>query len=422
MKQQITVAIVGLGNRGKDTYAKCALEFPELMKLCAIADIVPEKVSEVASCYNIPKERCFSSAEELLQQEQLADVLFICTQDRQHYAHAIAALERGYDLLLEKPMSPSAEECRRIAETAERLNRKVAVCHVLRYTPFYRKLKSLLDERVIGELISIQAIENVGYFHQAHSFVRGNWNNSDHTSPMILQKCCHDMDILLWLADKNCKAVSSFGSLRYFKESHAPSGSTKRCTDCAAAVKAACPYDAEKIYLTNPDTGILHGHLWPCNVLTLRPTEETVRQAIQEGPYGRCVFHCDNNVVDHQVVNLWLEDEVTVSFTMCAFTKKVSRQLKLMGTHGEIEANMERNEIHIHPFDGEDSVIDVTTLATDFSGHAGGDNRLVKDFLTLVADGTPGEMQTSPARSVQSHRVALAAETSRIQNGTVIPL
>lgn len=422
MNKPVTVAIAGLGNRGKDTYAKCATIFPELMQIVAIADIVPEKVQEVASLYNIPADRCFSSAEELLQQERLADVLFLCTQDRQHYGHAIPALERGYDLLLEKPMAPTIEECNSIAETAKRLGRKVAVCHVLRYTPFYCKLKSLLEEGCVGDLVSVQAIENVGYFHQAHSFVRGNWANSEDASPMILQKCCHDMDILLWLAGKECLSVSSFGSLSYFKEEHAPTGAADRCIHCAPETRSACPYDAEKIYIQNPDTGILAGNLWPCNVLALHPTEDSVRKAIQTGPYGRCVFHCSNNVVDHQVVNLLLEDDVTVSFTMCAFTKKTSRHLRLMGTLGEIEADMETNLIQVRPFNADPYTIDVAKLAEDFSGHAGGDNRLVEDFLKLVAAGSTGEAQTSPARSAQSHAAALTAEKSRLEGGRVIAL
>ena len=203
--RQLTVALAGLGSRGKDTYAKTAKLFPEKMKIVAIADIDPAKVAEVAREYDVPAQRCFSSAEELLAQDKLADLMFITTQDRQHVGHALPALKKGYDLLLEKPVSPKLEECRELLKTAQACGRKVVVCHVLRYTPFYTKLKEILDEGTIGDVVTVMGIENVGYWHQAHSFVRGNWRNSDQSSPMILQKCCHDMDILLWLTGKSCR-------------------------------------------------------------------------------------------------------------------------------------------------------------------------------------------------------------------------
>lgn len=202
MGRKLTVALAGLGSRGKDCYAKSAHLIPDKMEIVAIADIDPAKVAEVAREYNVPAERCFTSAEELIAQDKLADVMFITTQDRQHVAQAIPALQKGYDLLLEKPVSPELDECRELVKTAQEYNRKVVVCHVLRYTPFYSKVKEIIDSGKIGDVVSIMAIENVGYWHQAHSFVRGNWRNSETTSPMILQKCCHDMDLYLWLANK----------------------------------------------------------------------------------------------------------------------------------------------------------------------------------------------------------------------------
>ena len=199
MQKPVTVAIVGLGGRGKDTYAPMALSRPDLMKIVAIADIVPEKVDEVARLYGVPRERCFDSAEALLREPRLADVLFVCTQDRQHVGHAIPALRKGYHLLLEKPISPVLSECQRVLAEAKKADRQVVVCHVLRYTPFFQKIKAVLDAGRIGEVVSVMALENVVYWHQAHSFVRGNWRREEDTSPMILQKSCHDLDILLWL-------------------------------------------------------------------------------------------------------------------------------------------------------------------------------------------------------------------------------
>lgn len=216
MKKKVTVAIAGLGARGLETYAKATRLFSEDVQIVAVADPISERVQAAATEYHVPPEYCFESAEKMLEHDRLADVLFICTQDRQHAGHAIPALKKGYHLLLEKPISPFLEDCRAIAQTAREYGRQVVVCHVLRYTPFYQKIKEIIQSGKIGEVIAIQATENVAYWHQAHSFVRGNWRNSDISSPMILQKSCHDMDILLWLAGKSCEKVSSFGSLTHF--------------------------------------------------------------------------------------------------------------------------------------------------------------------------------------------------------------
>lgn len=299
MANKITVALAGLGSRGKDTYAKAAKIHPDKIEIVAIADVNPKKVEMVAEEYHIPKERCYTSAEEMLKEEKLADVMFITTQDRQHVAQAIPALKKGYHLLLEKPISPDLDECREIVKVAKECDRKVVVCHVLRYTPVFRKGKEILDSGVIGDIVSINASENVGWFHMAHSFVRGNWRNKELSSPMILQKCCHDMDLYLWLADKKCKSLSSFGSTYLFKEENAPEGCTKRCLD-GCKVKATCPYDAESIYLDSERIGARNGNTrWPLDVVTEIPTPESVEEALKTGPYGRCVYHCDNDVVDH---------------------------------------------------------------------------------------------------------------------------
>lgn len=423
MDKKLKVAIVGLGGRGKDTYAPTAKLFADKMEIVAIADIVPEKVDYVAKEYGIPRSACYTSAEEMLKEDRLADIMFICTQDKQHVPHALPALRKGYHLLLEKPISPSLEECQEILRVATKYNRHVVVCHVLRYTPFYTTLKSILDSGMIGDVVSVQGIENVAYWHQAHSFVRGNWRSSTETSPMILAKCCHDMDLLLWLTGKKCKSVSSYGSNYLFRSEKAPNGCAKRCLD-GCLVKETCPYDAEKIYITSPQTGVATGHTgWPCNILALEPTVENITTALQEGPYGRCVYHCDNDVVDHQVLNMELEDGATINFTMCAFTSAMSRYTKIMGTHGDIIANMNTNTIDIGVFGQEHEIIDVSKLAADFSGHGGGDNRMVEEFLDMLINGTePTGAMTSLERSLESHYVALAAEASRLQGGSPIAI
>lgn len=424
MKKRITVAIAGLGSRGKDTYAIEAKRFPDKMEIVAIADIDPAKVQEVAKEYGIGEEGCFSSAEEMLLEDRLADVMMICTQDRQHVGHAIPALRKGYHLLLEKPISPDLDECRELLKVAEECNRHVIVCHVLRYTPYYSKLKEIISAGTIGDVVSVMSIENVGYWHQAHSFVRGNWRNSETTSPMILQKCCHDMDLLLWLTGKTCESVSSFGNLYLFKEECAPKGAAKRCMD-GCEVKETCPFDAERIYIKHHKIGVETGYKeWPLDVLALHPTKESIEEAIKTGPYGRCVYHCDNNVVDHQVVNLNMTDGSTISHTMCAFTATGTRSSKFMGTKGEIVADMTGNLILITKFgESKSETIDISAIASDFSGHGGGDTRMVEEFLDLLIEQKePTERTTSVAQSMESHYVAMAAEQSRLASGAVVRL
>ena len=373
--------------------------------------------------YNVPKERCFTSAEELLAQPKLADAIFICTQDQDHVREALMALEKGYHILMEKPISPSAEDCNKLLEASRKYDRKIVVCHVLRYTPFFSKIKEIISEGIIGDVVTIQAIENVGYWHQAHSFVRGNWRNSNTTSPMCLQKTCHDFDLYLWLADKMPKRVSSMGDTYFFKEACAPEGAALRCMDGCKA-KENCPFDAEKIYITNKRTGIAQGNTeWPVDVLAIHPTEESIYEAIKTGPYGRCVFHCDNNVVDHQITNIENTDGSNISFSMSGFTSDgASRYCKIMGTKGDITADMTKNIIEIGLFGQPREVIDVTKLATDFSGHGGGDVRMVLEFLEMITTGKEPQGITSLEQSINSHLVAFAAEESRLNHGTPVEI
>lgn len=430
MSGKIKIALAGLGNRGKDMYAKSAKVFPDKVEIAAIADINPKKVQMVAEEYHIPAERCFSSVEEMLEQEKLADVMIITTQDQQHVGHAIPALQKGYHILLEKPISPDLNECRRIVNVARECNRKVVVCHVLRYTPVYRKVKEILDSGVLGDIVSINASENVGWYHTAHSFVRGNWRSAEETSPMILAKCCHDMDLYLWLANKTCKSLSSFGSTYLFKKENAPEGCAARCME-GCKVKKECPYDAEAIYLDNERIGIRNGHNgWPVSVLTEVPTIESVTKALKEGPYGRCVYHCDNTVVDHQVVNLNMTDGSTMSFAMNGHTADFARHAQFCGTKGEMKVTMgdwkvENDMIETMIFGPQlkREVIRAVELSDDFSGHGGGDLEMVEEFVDiLLGNRSDSPSITSLERSVESHYCALAAEQSRLQGGKVIEL
>lgn len=418
----VRIAIAGVGSRGKNAYGLELLNMKDRAKVVAVADIDPERLALAGDAHGVPDEMRFPSAEAMLAMPKLADAMLVCTQDRQHVPHAVAALKKGYDVMMEKPISPKLEDLQKITKVARENGRRVVVCHVLRYTPFFQTIKKTIDSGVLGEVVSIQALENVRYWHQAHSFVRGNWRREEDTSPMILAKCCHDLDYLVWLCGKKCERVSSYGSLMYFKKSNAPKGAALRCTQGCKA-KESCPYDAEKIYLTNKDTGILCGNVeWPIDVLAENPTEEKIRHAIETGPYGRCVFHCDNDVVDHQIVNMQMEGGASLSLTMSAFTSIGGRTIKVMGTLGDLWGDMHENKIRIGVFGKEPQVIDLGKEEKDFAGHGGGDRLLMEQFVDLMQGKEPDGTITTLETSVESHLVALAAEKSRLENGESIEI
>lgn len=421
MNQKMTFAVCGFGNRGMEAYAAYAKTCPDQMQLVAVADLLPQRRQAAVEEFGVAPQRVFESAQQLFQAGKLADVMIISTQDRDHVAQALQALELGYDLILEKPISPDWAECIALRDKAVETGRKVVVCHVLRYTPFYSTLKRMLAEGAIGQLQTIDAVEHVAYWHQAHSFVRGNWRSSQETSPMILAKSCHDMDILRWLADAPCRALSSFGHLSHFRPEHAPKGAALRCLDGCEA-KGSCPYDAEHIYLDHETTGFRAGaHGWPVTVLCNgTATEAGIYEALKTGPYGRCVYHCDNDVVDHQVVAMEFENEVTATFTMTAFTRENRRTIRLMGTLGEIEGDMLRHEIVYRPFGKPVEHIDCRSAKAS-GGHGGGDGGLMQAAFALFS-GQAGEALTDICASVDSHLMALAAEQSRTQGGKRVVL
>lgn len=422
MGKCITVAVAGFGLRARD-YSRFSLKNPDRMRIVAVAEPDDVRREEARAAFGIEHDRCFRTAEEMLAQPRMAELLFVTTQDRQHVPMAEMGLARGYHILMEKPISPSLAECIRLRDLAHTYRRSVTVCHVMRYTSFFQTIKEAIESGAIGAVKAIQAIENVGYFHQAHSFVRGNWRRGEETSPMILAKSCHDLDLIAWLCGKRCLRVSSFGSLSFFNKEHAPQGAAMRCLDGCQA-KAQCPYDAEKIYVTNDPTGIVGGTWrWPCSAITSHPTKETVYEALRTGPYGRCVFHCDNDVVDHQVVQMEFEDETLATLTMCAFTNSDGRQIKVMGTYGDIIGDIDTNRVIIQPFGKSAVTVDTAQIAGEADGHAGGDMRLIEYLVEAMAhaEGSP-QLLTSIDQSVQSHVMAMAAEHSRTHGGACIDL
>ena len=409
--KKLTFAIMGMGNRGT-AYAAKALKYPQEMEIAAMADTRRVRLDAANKYLHLPESCLFDSAEALLQQPKLADIMVVATQDAQHREHAMKAMELGYDLLLEKPISNKLDDCIVLAKAAEKMGRKVFICHVLRYTVFYQQIKRLIDEGKIGKVQSIEAMEQVGVHHYCHSFVRGNWHKEADSSPMILAKCCHDMDILPWLVGKKCLKVSSFGSLSHFKAENCPEGATERCSDCGLD----CPFHANRYYLSR-----IPG--WPANILHPEPTAENITEILKTSNYGRCVYKMDNDVVDHQTVNMLLEDDITVSFQMVGFTNKQTRTIRVMGTEGELWGDFKENELYVQRYCGAVEKIDLNSLCDDFTGHGGGDARIVYDVIRYMrGDDFDTSSMTSIDRSVESHILAFAAEHSRLLGGELVKL
>ncbi|MBR6770093.1 MAG: Gfo/Idh/MocA family oxidoreductase [Lachnospiraceae bacterium] len=410
--KQVTAILLGAGQRGADAYASYALDYPNELKFVGVAEPREDRRREFMQLHEIGEADAVDSWEKLLERPKMADCVLICTQDQMHYEAIKKAVEKGYHILCEKPISPVQSELEEIGRIAADYKPAFSICHVLRYSPFFREIRRLLEEGVIGELVDIQHIESVGYWHMAHSFVRGNWRNRELSSPMILQKCCHDMDILLWLAGSSCVRLSSFGGLRHFKKENAPKDAPANCLD-GCSYRETCPYFAPRFYLEDMEE---KGGTF-ARVVSMKQDKASLLQALQEGPYGRCVYHCDNDVVDHQVVNLEFENGVTASLTMCAFTAKCERVINLMGTRGQMRGNMEENRIEYEDFaSGRKVVIDVKVPK---GGHSGSDVSMMKDFVDLVATGGTRESVSACQESIESHLMALAAEKSRLHGGRV---
>ena len=419
MGKEYTVAILGCGSRGCHTYGRLMLDMPGQYKIVALCDIDPAQVDRFAAAAGVPKKGLFYDAGEFLKKKR-ADVLVIATQDRDHVWMCVRAFELGYDVLLEKPISPVRAELYQLLDAHKKYGGKVAVCHVLRYAPGYVKVKELLESGVIGRLVRIESIEQVGYWHQAHSFVRGNWRNDATTSPMIMQKCCHDLDLLQYYANARCDTVYSDGALTYFKKENQPQGAADRCALCKFI--DSCPYSAERLYIERWKSMGSPEDRWPFNVVQpdVPLTEEKLRRAYTEGPYGRCVFACDNNVVDVQSVSMSFENGVSATLTMTAFTAETGRIMTFHGTLGEITFR-DAADLSLSVFGQPKKVWTLQDIfrerACDSFGHGGGDLALVHDFYDML-EGT-AETGTTLEASVESHLMALAAEDSR-KTGRVV--
>lgn len=416
--KKLTAVVVGFGARGARC-AEYALDHPDELEIVAVADATPVKLESAKVRHNLPDNMLFTDWKDLATLPKLADFAIIGTQDKLHYAPAMALIEKGYNLLLEKPIAPTAKECKEVAEAAEKKGVKVVICHIMRYTDFWRKIKELLDQDTIGEIKSISYMENVGNEHYAHSFVRGPWRKAADSSCMILAKSCHDMDVLLWLTGKKCKRIQSFGSLTHFTRANQPEGAADRCVD-GCPYYETCVYSAKKQYF---DRAPIHYFRRVACGTVEETTDEKLREAMKTGPYGRCVYACDNDVVDHQVVNLEFEDGCTVSFSMCGFSEH-GRMVRIYGTKGELIAEQDKLTFSVYSFatcERTEHRIEVTGPQDYRRGHGGGDQKLLEYTLQyLRGEGCEKDVSTIQS-AYRNHLMSFAAEESRL-TGRVIDL
>ena len=412
LSKPITAIVAGAGNRG-NTYARYSQQYPEELKIVGFAEPIPIRRERFAKKYAVDPQRQFTTWEEIFAQPKFADVVIITTPDALHYGPAMAALEKGYDLLLEKPIAQTWQQCTDIMNLAEKNSRIVAICHVLRYAPFFRKIKEVIDSGLLGRMVSIQLLEPVEHIHMSHSFVRGNWRNSAESNPMLLAKSCHDLDLLVWYVGKPCLRVGSAGSLTWFRKENAPAGSAIRCTD-GCAVEKDCPYSALKIY--HQRRIYLHHFDLPAE----GDPGPTILELLKTGPYGRCVYRCDNDVVDHQVVMMEFQDSITASFSMEALTSYGGRRIRIMGSMGDIVGD-ENDLVATNFRTGEVARSNVKEFASITSGHGGGDFGLVRDFLRAVSERNPGHLLTTVQEAMESHLIGFRAEEGRAR-GTVVPV
>ena len=421
MKNKIvTVSIIGVGARGGEAYGRYIYRLKDKYKIVSLCDSNAERLEKYGKAYQIEKGNCFSD-EETFFKERRSDLLIIATLDKLHVQMAKKALALGYDILLEKPISDNVVELQELNEAAKKTDCKVMVCHVLRYTEMMKKLKEILDSGAIGKLISIDQTENVVYWHEAHSYVRGNWRNREIAAPMIMAKCCHDLDLLQYFTGSKCKAVSSMGSLAYFKKENQPQGAADRCTECPYI--DTCAYSAKRIYIDEWKSWGCPASSVPQIMITdvLPLTEEALLTAIQTGKYGRCVFACDNDVVDNQTMIMQFENGVTATLKMEAFVKRGGRDIRFFGTEGELELIESNDTITLRRYvDNQDKVWRISEISEDMEGqHGGGDHGIINDLYEVLTSEN-GNSATALESSLESHYMALAAEESRLNGGQLV--
>ncbi len=407
-KQPVTAIVCGAGNRG-NTYAKYSLKFPDELKIVGVAEPIDFRRKRFSEQYQIPVKNQWVTWEHALQNKKQADVLIITTPDNLHYGPAMLGMELGYDLLLEKAIGISWKQVNDILQMSKKTNRIVGICHVLRYTNYYRQLKKVVNSGILGELLNIEHSEKLSMGHYTHSYIRGNWRNNKEAAPMLLAKSCHDLDILRWIIGKPCTSISSFGDQKIFLEKNAPKGSTKRCTD-GCTIESECHMSALKKYLQKKNS---LGHL-----AIEHHDDLSILNALKDGPFGRCVWHCDNDTVDHQVVIMEFQNQITASFTL-GFSPHSGRRTRINGSLGTIVGTMGKGFTFCDIRTGEITQYDTKIPQHLKSGHGGGDFGLVHDFIRAIQSQDPTMLTSSIDESVESHLMGYRAEESRHSGKTM---
>lgn len=424
----ITAIIVGAGHRSF-VYSELAKTNPEMLKIVGVADPNPIRRKKAMDYFGFKEDMCFENAEELAKKGKLADTVINGTMDEQHLETAVPLLDAGYDMLLEKPFAPNEEEMRQIVNCAKKNNSKVMICHVLRYTPFYYAIKERIVNGEIGDIINIQTTEHVSYHHLSTSYIRGKWANSDkcHTS-MLLAKCCHDLDIIMWMmSETKPKQISSFGGKFQFKPENAPKEAGTICMkDCPLV--DTCVYSTKRLYIDHPDRWAFY--VWDAlegkkNV----SIDDKIALMKSDSPYARCIYKCDNNVVDHQSVLINFESGATGTHNMVGGSAEPRREIHIIGTKGEIFGNFEESkftvlkidpspEAHNEECDVEEVDLRVTgDMVGAYGGHGGGDERLAADFVKFIRGEKPSLACTSIFDSVAGHLSVYLADKSRENGG-----
>lgn len=397
----VRAILIGAGNRGT-IYTNYALKNPDELKIVGLADPNESRRKAFQEKHNIPHEYLFKDWKEIFTKEKFADGIIIATPDNLHTKPCLAALEHGYDVLLEKPIAPTEEECRNILEKALESKRIVGVCHVLRYSPYFRELKEVLDAGLIGNIISLQHMEPIEQVHMSHSYVRGQWRNSKSATPIILAKSCHDTDIIRWLINSHVHDVHCFGNLNWFTTANAPEGSTERCTD-GCLVEHECPYSALQIYLRDKQ------RLYVFDLPKEKSTwDKVIFERLKTTDYGRCVYRMDNDQPDHLTVNMLFRNGVTAAFSMEAHVSYEGRRTRIMGSKGDIAGDMETFVMTNFKTRKQTA----WELKTD--PHGGGDYYLVKDWVQAVYQQDRTLLSSTIDVSIESHLMAFAAEKSRL--------
>ena len=407
-RKPVSVVAIGAGNR-TNKYLEYVKQHPDKVKLVGVVELNEIRRKHVAERFGLDESQCFADYRDFFRHSFDTDAVMVCTPENMHFEPTMQAIGRGYHVLLEKPIAQTLEECMLIAEAARKHDVLVSVCHVLRYHPYFMKIKELVDSGELGHIISINHRTSVGVDRTAHGFVRGIWRKEAVSNPMLMSKCCHDIDFLLWLTKTPFRKLTSFGSLRWFKEKNAPEGSADRCLDCK--VESRCPFSAIDLYRVRRD--------WIANfdVPEGKTIDEVIEDQLRHGLYGRCVYRCDNDVVDHQIVSMEMESEVTVNFSMDIFTLKDNRETHISLTEGEIDGDETR--LRVRRFRGaEETIYDFSDLAHQ-PFHAGADLAIMADFIEAIQQDRK-DVVTSIDHSVESHRICFEAERSRKEKRTII--